>query len=116
MGWVYVFGDRRTVEGRGEGGGERGAIKGSIKNEHATYFYRVASSSTNVTKVLTPVSFLSVGYRWVLYSLLLFAVCFVACRQIGPVFRAEKSRTHRHLCEFTGLDFEMVLKEHYYEV
>ncbi|CAM9531555.1 unnamed protein product [Laminaria digitata] len=36
--------------------------------------------------------------------------------EIGPVFRAEKSRTHRHLCEFTGLDFEMVLKEHYYEV
>lgn len=36
--------------------------------------------------------------------------------QIGPVFRAEKSRTHRHLCEFTGLDFEMVIKEHYYEV
>lgn len=36
--------------------------------------------------------------------------------QVGPVFRAEKSRTHRHLCEFTGLDFEMVIKEHYYEV
>lgn len=32
------------------------------------------------------------------------------------MFRAEKSRTHRHLCEFTGLDFEMVIKEHYYEV
>lgn len=38
------------------------------------------------------------------------------CVQVGPVFRAEKSRTHRHLCEFTGLDFEMVIKEHYYEV
>ncbi|CAM9692035.1 unnamed protein product, partial [Sphacelaria rigidula] len=36
--------------------------------------------------------------------------------EVGPVFRAEKSRTHRHLCEFTGLDFEMVIKEHYYEV
>lgn len=45
-----------------------------------------------------------------------FAVCLFPCCQIGPVFRAEKSRTHRHLCEFTGLDFEMVLKEHYYEV
>lgn len=32
------------------------------------------------------------------------------------MFRAEKSRTHRHLCEFTGLDFEMVIKEHYFEV
>ena len=32
------------------------------------------------------------------------------------MFRAEKSRTHRHLCEFTGLDFEVVIKEHYFEV
>ncbi len=36
--------------------------------------------------------------------------------EIGPVFRAENSNTHRHLCEFTGLDFEMCIKEHYYEV
>ena len=36
--------------------------------------------------------------------------------EIGPVFRAEHSFTHRHLCEFTGLDFEMEIKEHYFEV
>eukprot|EP00252_Welwitschia_mirabilis_P026311 TRINITY_DN8583_c0_g1_i1.p1 TRINITY_DN8583_c0_g1~~TRINITY_DN8583_c0_g1_i1.p1 ORF type:complete len:602 (+),score=86.77 TRINITY_DN8583_c0_g1_i1:165-1808(+) len=36
--------------------------------------------------------------------------------EIGPVFRAEDSFTHRHLCEFTGLDFEMEIKEHYFEV
>ena len=30
--------------------------------------------------------------------------------------RAEKSFTHRHLCEFTGLDFEMQISEHYDEV
>jgi aspartyl-tRNA synthetase len=36
--------------------------------------------------------------------------------EIGPVFRAENSNTHRHLCEFTGLDFEMVIQEHYHEV
>lgn len=35
--------------------------------------------------------------------------------EIGPVFRAENSNTHRHLCEFTGLDFEMAITEHYYE-
>ena len=35
--------------------------------------------------------------------------------EIGPVFRAEDSNTNRHLCEFTGLDFEMAIKEHYYE-
>ena len=36
--------------------------------------------------------------------------------EIGPVFRAEDSNTNRHLCEFTGLDIEMVFKEHYFEV
>lgn len=36
--------------------------------------------------------------------------------EIGPVFRAENSNTHRHLCEFTGMDFEMAIYEHYYEV
>jgi aspartyl-tRNA synthetase len=36
--------------------------------------------------------------------------------EIGPVFRAENSNTRRHLCEFTGMDLEMVIKEHYYEV
>ena len=32
------------------------------------------------------------------------------------MFRAEDSNTRRHLCEFTGLDMEMVIHEHYYEV
>ncbi|KAJ4776404.1 hypothetical protein LUZ62_060661 [Rhynchospora pubera] len=36
--------------------------------------------------------------------------------EVGPVFRAENSYTHRHLCEFVGLDIEMEIKEHYYEV
>ena len=36
--------------------------------------------------------------------------------EVGPVFRAEDSNTHRHLCEFTGLDMEMNIKEHYDEV
>lgn len=36
--------------------------------------------------------------------------------EIGPVFRAEDSNTRRHLCEFTGLDVEMSIYEHYYEV
>ncbi|KAF5946638.1 hypothetical protein HYC85_016866 [Camellia sinensis] len=34
----------------------------------------------------------------------------------SPVFRAEDSYTHKHLCEFTGLDVEMEIKEHYSEV
>lgn len=36
--------------------------------------------------------------------------------ETGPVFRAENSNTRRHLCEFTGLDLEMVIQEHYDEV
>ncbi|KAJ9507170.1 hypothetical protein QJQ45_004832 [Haematococcus lacustris] len=36
--------------------------------------------------------------------------------EVGPVFRAENSNTHRHLCEFMGLDFEMAINEHYCEV
>ncbi|XP_057802067.1 aspartate--tRNA ligase 1, cytoplasmic-like [Salvia miltiorrhiza] len=35
---------------------------------------------------------------------------------IGPVFRAENSSTHRHLCEFIGLDVEMRIEKHYSEV
>jgi len=36
--------------------------------------------------------------------------------EVGPVFRAENSNTARHLTEFTGLDFEMEIQEHYHEV
>jgi len=36
--------------------------------------------------------------------------------EVAPVFRAEKSNTYRHLTEFVGLDIEMVIHEHYYEV
>jgi aspartyl/asparaginyl-tRNA synthetase len=36
--------------------------------------------------------------------------------EIGPVFRAENSNTHRHLTEFTGLDLEMTIENHYHEV
>ena len=39
-----------------------------------------------------------------------------AVYEIGSVFRAENSMTSRHLCEFTGLDFEMEIKEHFFEV
>ena len=36
--------------------------------------------------------------------------------EIGPVFRAEKSFTARHLTEFVGLDLEMEIEEDYHEV
>ena len=46
------------------------------------------------------------------------AICgdFKRVFEIGPVFRAENSNTNRHLCEFTGLDFEMEIQDHYFEV
>ena len=36
--------------------------------------------------------------------------------EIGPIFRAENSQTPRHLCEFTGLDIEMVIDESFTEI
>jgi len=36
--------------------------------------------------------------------------------EIGAVFRAENSNTHRHLTEYTGLDLEMSIEEHYHEM
>tara|TARA_R110002003_G_scaffold126_51_gene11870 strand:+ start:1032 stop:4166 length:3135 start_codon:yes stop_codon:yes gene_type:complete len=36
--------------------------------------------------------------------------------EIGAVFRAENSNTYRHLTEYTGLDLEMQIDEHYHEV
>ncbi|KAL1879693.1 hypothetical protein VTK73DRAFT_6868 [Phialemonium thermophilum] len=36
--------------------------------------------------------------------------------EVGPVFRAENSNTHRHLAEYTGLDIEMALAHSYTEL
>lgn len=36
--------------------------------------------------------------------------------EIGPVFRAENSNTNWHICEFTGIDFEIEIKQNYFEV
>ncbi|KAI9808786.1 MAG: hypothetical protein M1825_003939 [Sarcosagium campestre] len=36
--------------------------------------------------------------------------------EIGPVFRAENSNSHRHMTEFIGLDLEMTFKKDYGEV
>lgn len=36
--------------------------------------------------------------------------------EIGAVFRAENSNTHRHMTEYTGLDLEMAIDEHYHEI
>jgi aspartyl-tRNA synthetase len=36
--------------------------------------------------------------------------------EVGPVFRAENSMTHRHMTEFVGLDFEMRIGENWMEI
>jgi aspartyl/asparaginyl-tRNA synthetase len=51
-----------------------------------------------------------------LYKQMAIAADFERVFEIGPVFRAEDSNTHRHLTEFTGMDFEMAFHEHYHEV
>lgn len=50
------------------------------------------------------------------YKQQLMVADFERVFEIGPVFRAENSNTHRHLTEFTGLDLEMTFEEHYHEV
>ena len=42
-----------------------------------------------------------------IYKQMMVAAGFEKVYEIGPVFRAEKSRTVRHLTEFTGIDMEM---------
>lgn len=45
------------------------------------------------------------------------AICadFGRVFEVGPVFRAEESNTHRHLSEYTGLDLEMTIENDYHE-
>jgi len=51
-----------------------------------------------------------------LYKQMCIAADFNKVYTIGGVFRAEDSNTHRHLCEFVGLDVEMAFNDHYHEV
>jgi aspartyl-tRNA synthetase len=51
-----------------------------------------------------------------LYKQMAIAADFDRVFTIGGVFRAEDSNTHRHLCEFVGLDLEMAFNYHYSEV
>jgi nondiscriminating aspartyl-tRNA synthetase len=51
-----------------------------------------------------------------LYKQMAITSDFERVFEIGPVFRAENSNTHRHMTEFVGLDLEMAFKDHYYEV
>lgn len=53
-----------------------------------------------------------------LYKQMLINSDFNRVYEIGPVFRAENSFTHRHLTEFTGLDLEMSLSpfEDYHQI
>ena len=41
-----------------------------------------------------------------LYKQMMINAGFNRVFEVGPVFRAENANTYRHICEFTGLDFE----------
>ncbi|MEK6809597.1 MAG: aspartate--tRNA(Asn) ligase [Nanoarchaeota archaeon] len=51
-----------------------------------------------------------------IYKQMFVAGGFERVYEFGPVFRAEKSHTARHLTEFTGVDFEMGFIEDYDDV
>ncbi|XBW37528.1 hypothetical protein QEN19_003110 [Hanseniaspora menglaensis] len=49
------------------------------------------------------------------YKQQLIAADFEKVFEIGPVFRAENSNTHRHMTEFVGVDMEMAIENNYDE-
>ncbi len=51
-----------------------------------------------------------------LYKQMAICADFQRVYEIGPIFRAEKSYTHRHLTEFTGIDMEMTINQNYHEI
>ena len=51
-----------------------------------------------------------------MYKQMMVLAGFERVYEIGPVFRAEKSLTTRHLTEFTGVDFEMGFIESHHDV
>lgn len=70
--------------------------------------------SDEVEKVFLGDAFLAQSPQ--LHKQMCIAADFERVFEIGPVFRAEDSNTHRHLTEFIGLDLEMAFEEHYHEV
>eukprot|EP00477_Mikrocytos_mackini_P000298 GAHX01000314.1.p1 GENE.GAHX01000314.1~~GAHX01000314.1.p1 ORF type:complete len:507 (-),score=110.97 GAHX01000314.1:54-1532(-) len=51
-----------------------------------------------------------------LYKQMLIISGFPSIFEVGPVFRAEDSNTHKHLTEYTGLDMEMRIENDYNDV
>jgi aspartyl-tRNA synthetase len=45
-----------------------------------------------------------------LYKQMMINSGFSKVFEIGPIFRAENANTYRHLCEFTGLDMEFMIR------
>lgn len=71
-------------------------------------------SEVQVSQIISGDAFLAQSPQ--LAKQMAIAADFERVYEIGPVFRAEDSNTHRHLTEFIGLDLEMVIEEHYHEV
>lgn len=78
----------------------------SAASEGGANFFEVSYFKRNVYLAQSPQ----------FYKQMAIAADFEKVFTIGAVFRAEDSNTHRHLCEFVGLDFEMAFNYHYHEV
>ncbi|KAI3654479.1 hypothetical protein MP228_000533 [Amoeboaphelidium protococcarum] len=70
--------------------------------------YQDGMSTSAATQQNTQNAFLAQSPQ--LYKQMMICADYERVFEIGPVFRAENSHTHRHLTEFTGLDFEMQLR------
>ncbi|KAI3638618.1 hypothetical protein MIR68_003116 [Amoeboaphelidium protococcarum] len=70
--------------------------------------YQDGMTKNAVTKQDTQNAYLAQSPQ--LYKQMMICADYERVFEIGPVFRAENSHTHRHLTEFTGLDFEMQLR------
>lgn len=74
----------------------------------------ISSADLVASATLTGIAFLAQSPQ--LHKQMCIAGDMEKVYEIGPVFRAEDSNTHRHLTEFMGLDLEMAFEEHYHEV
>mgnify|MGYP001569361949 CR=1 FL=1 len=88
---------------------------------HQNYFIKVDSpvftpNACEGTTTLFPVPYFDLGTAYLSQSGQLYIEAAIAsvgrCYDFGPVFRAEKSKTKRHLTEFWMMDAEAAFVEH----
>ncbi|KAF6982881.1 hypothetical protein CFC21_001209 [Triticum aestivum] len=91
-------------------------IKGGFMCTHTPKITGVSEGGSAVFKVNYFKEQASLAQSPQLYKQMLINGGINRVFEVGPVYRAEDSNTHRHLCEYIGLHAEMQIKEHYFEV